>query len=218
MAWRVLLWGNGLEHNAVHSQYRRISYKRKGDDAPPVFGIRLADTRIGERRRTGAVGVIEGVISVIGERAETALSGQGGGVIEKVSNIRKVRKTMKKPYAIQKVNDHLGERLLKGSGRNSNTRFSNINSRYPVWWFTISPQKFGNELHLLCAKRQGLIWLRLDADAILNPTDMFSPRSDGDVDVEICCDASSPRYMHDVRIGGKGYDFRPHIEYEWDED
>ncbi len=186
---------NGLERNAVHSQCRRISYKRKGDDAPPVFGIRLADTRIGKR-------------------AETALS----ALIEKVNNIRKVRKTMKKPYATQKVNDHLGERLLKGSGRNSNTCFSNINSRYPVWWFTISPQKFGNELHLLCAKRQGLIWLRLDADAILNPTDMFSPRSDGDVDVEICCDASSPRYMHDVRIGGKGYDFRPHIAYEWDED
>ena len=129
---------------------------------------------------------------------------------------------MDKSDAIRKVNAHLGEPLLKGSGRNSNTHFSNISkSAKQVWWFTISPQKFKNELHLLCAKKPGLIWLRLDADAFSNPTDVFSPRSDGDVDVEICCDVSSLCYMHDIRSirsRGIGYDFRPHIEYEWDED
>ena len=96
----VVSVGNGLEHDVVHSQCRRISYKRKGDDAPPVFGIRLADIRRGMRaelaapaavtdimgaantqrraRRTvviGAIGgVIDGVISIMGERAELALS------------------------------------------------------------------------------------------------------------------------------------------------
>ncbi len=128
---------------------------------------------------------------------------------------------MKKTYAIGKVNAHLGEPLLKGYGRNSNTCLSNINTRKQVWWFTISPQKFKNELHLLCAKNPGLIWLRIDANTFPNPTDMFSPRSDGDVDVEICCDVSYLCYMHDIRsirIRGIGYDFRPHIEYEWDED
>ena len=55
MGWRrrVFLLGKALEHNAVHSQCRRISFKRKGDDAPPVFGVTLADIRRGKRRRTG---------------------------------------------------------------------------------------------------------------------------------------------------------------------
>ena len=125
---------------------------------------------------------------------------------------------MKKPYAMRKVNNQVGD---EGLLNHSNTCLSNINTRKQVWWFTISPQKFKNELHLLCAKKPGLIWLRLDAGAISNPADMFSPRSDGDVDVEICCDASSLCYMHDIRsirIRGIGYDFRPHIAYEWDED
>ena len=128
---------------------------------------------------------------------------------------------MNKSDAMRMVNAHLGETLLKGSGNDSNTRFANINTRKQVWWFTIPPQMFGNELHILLAKKPGLIWLRLDAGAIPNPSDMFSPRADGDVDVEICCDTSSLCYMHDIRsirIRGIGYDFRPHIEYEWDED
>ena len=46
---RVFLLGKALEYNAVHSQCWRISYKRKGDDAPLIFGVALADIRSGER-------------------------------------------------------------------------------------------------------------------------------------------------------------------------
>lgn len=45
----VVSIGNALEHDVVHLQCRRISFKRNGDDAPLIFGIRLADTRSGER-------------------------------------------------------------------------------------------------------------------------------------------------------------------------
>lgn len=190
--------GKALEHNAVHSQCRRISYKRKGDDAPLVFGIRLADIRSGER-------------------AETAAIGARSGVIEKVSNIRKVRGTMDRSDAIRKVNAHLGERLLKGSGRNSNTHFSNINkSAKQVWWFNIPPQRFENELHILLAKKQGLIWLRIKAGTIPHPESVFRVRPDkGSIHLEM--PVSGDRYLRDI-MDRTGYDFRPHIAYEWDGD
>ena len=44
--------GNGLEYDVVHSQCRRISFKRNGDDAPLIFGVTPADTRGGERAET----------------------------------------------------------------------------------------------------------------------------------------------------------------------
>lgn len=128
---------------------------------------------------------------------------------------------MNKFDAIRKVNAHLGEPLLKGSGRNSNTHFSNINkSAKKVWWFNIPPQKFGNELHLLCAKKSGLIWLRIKAGAIPNPESVFKLRTDervkGLIDLEIAAEGNL--YLKDVKSGGTGYDFRPHIAYEWDDD
>ena len=125
---------------------------------------------------------------------------------------------MKKLYAMRKVNNQVGD---EGLLNDSNTCLSNINTRKQVWWFTISPQKFKNELHLLCAKKPGLIWLRLDADTFPSPADVFKRRRNCKLDVEICSDDSSLCYMHDIRsirIRGIGYDFRPHIEYEWDED
>ena len=125
---------------------------------------------------------------------------------------------MDRSDAIRKVNAHLGERLLKGSGRNFNTHFSNINkSAKQVWWFNIPPQKFGNELHILLAKKQGLIWLRIKAGAISHPESVFRVRPDnGLIHWEIAI--SGDRYLQDVIGGGTGYDFRPHVAYEWDGD
>ena len=128
---------------------------------------------------------------------------------------------MNKSDAIRKVNAHLGESLLVGSGRNSNTHFSNINkSAKKVWWFNIPPQKFRNELHLLCVKKSGLIWLRIKAGAIPNPESVFKLRTDervkGLIDLEIA--VSGDLYLKDVKSGGTGYDFRPHVAYEWDDD
>ena len=129
---------------------------------------------------------------------------------------------MNKSDAMQMVNDHIGGRVLKGSGRNSNTHFSNIINRSTkqvphVWWFNIPPQKFRNELHLLCAKNPGLIWLRLDAGAIPNPGSVFRVRSDKDL-IDLVIAIGGNRHLRDVNSGGTGYDFRPHIAYEWDDD
>lgn len=151
-----------------------------------------------------------------GERAETAAIGARSGVIEKVSNIRKVRGTMDRSDAMRKVNAHLGETLLKGSGNDSNTRFANINTRYPVWWFTFSPEKLRGELHILLAKKAGLIWLRIKAGAIPHPESVFRVRPDkGSIHLEI--PVSGDRYLRDI-MDRTGYDFRPHIAYEWDGD
>ena len=129
---------------------------------------------------------------------------------------------MNKSDAMQMVNDHIGGRVLKGSGRNANTHFSNIINRSTkqvphVWWFNIPPQKFRNELHLLCAKNPGLIWLRLDAGAIPNPGSVFRVRSDKDL-IDLVIAIGGNRHLRDVNSGGTGYDFRPHIAYEWDDD
>ena len=119
---------------------------------------------------------------------------------------------MNKSDAMQMVNEHIGGRALKGS----NTSFSNINARHPVWWLNINPQRFKNELHILLAKKAGLIWLRLDAGAIANPEGVFRTRSDnGLIDIEIAVDGN--RYLRDVKGGRTGYDFRPHVAYEWDD-
>ena len=127
---------------------------------------------------------------------------------------------MDRSDAIGKVNAHLGGRVLKGSGRNSNTHFSNINnSDKQVWWLNINPQRFKNDLHILLAKKQGLIWLRIKAGAIPHPESVFRVRPDkgdkGVIDLEIAADGDL--YLKDVKSGGTGYDFRRHIEYEWDE-
>ena len=120
---------------------------------------------------------------------------------------------MNKSDAMQMVNDHIGGRALK----RSNTSFSNINTRHPVWWLNINPQRFKSELHILLAKNPGLIWLRLDANAIPNPESVFRVRSDnGLIDIEIAVGGN--RYLMDVKGGRTGYDFRPHVAYEWDDD
>lgn len=119
---------------------------------------------------------------------------------------------MKKADAMRMVNDHIGGRVLE----HSNTSFANINARSPVWWFTFSPQRFRNELHILLAKNPGLIWLRLDAGAVPDPESAFTARSDKRlIDFKIAI--SGDRYLRDI-MGKAGYDFRAHVACEWDED
>lgn len=119
-------------------------------------------------------------------------------------------KAKNKKSCMERINAALGHEILN----RNNTHFSNANARKQVWWFTIDPCKFENDLHLLCANNRELIWLKIDANALCDPTRTFQSRSEKDhVDLEISC--SRVRYMHDVRSGGSGYDFRPHIQREW---
>ena len=115
------------------------------------------------------------------------------------------------------VNDHLARRELTAQ----NSSFSNVNKKKPVWWFTITPNKFRSDLHLLLAKDNdaGLIWLKIKANTFPNLEDVFRIRDDkhyyGCIDFEI--PISGPSYMRDVKSRGTGYNFRQHIQREWDE-
>lgn len=126
---------------------------------------------------------------------------------------------MDKSIAMRMVNRHLGEASRLN---HHNAIFSNVNVSKDVWWFTIPPQKFESELHVLLAKEDdsGLIQLRIKADTFPNPYALFEARVRNGkvfVDWEICSDDTDPRYMCDTRNRGTKYDFGPHIVHEWDE-
>lgn len=117
---------------------------------------------------------------------------------------------MNKRTAIRLVNSYLKQDALD----KSNTHFSNVNSAKEVWWFNIPPKKFEQELHLLCAGKPGLIWLTIEANSVPEPGRIFRLRQDKEaIDLEISC--AQERYMHDIKSGGSGYDFRRHIQREW---
>ena len=113
---------------------------------------------------------------------------------------------MNKSQAIRTVNFHLGDSVLT----HSNTVFANVNKGKPVWWFNITPHRFGSELHLLLAKNREVIWLSIEANAFPDLGSVFRIRPDrGSVDLEIS--ASGNSYMRDIKSGGTGYDFMPHV-------
>lgn len=115
------------------------------------------------------------------------------------------------------VNKRLGE---ASSLNHHNAVFSNVNVSKDVWWFTIPPQKFVSELHVLLAKKDdsGLIWLRIRANAFPNLANVFRKRADnGKVHWEICSDDTDALYMRDTKNVRIKYDFRPHIAQEWDD-
>ena len=108
------------------------------------------------------------------------------------------------------VNDHLRDGVLTSY----NTSFASVNRSKPVWWLNINSRKFKSEFHILLAKNPGLIWLRIEANTFPYLESVFRIRLDKDaVDLEIASGGS--QYMRDTKSGGVGYDFRPHIECEW---
>ena len=125
---------------------------------------------------------------------------------------------MGKKTAMERVNSHLGYRLLE----RVNTRFSSMNSGKPVWWFDIPPHMFGAELHLLLAgnpahqqgpNSRGLIWLRIDANTFSDPQSTFYERPDnGKIQLNISCSLTN-QYLCDTT--GTGYNFRRHVAKEW---
>ena len=117
---------------------------------------------------------------------------------------------MNKSQAIEMVNDHLRDDVLTSD----NTSFASVNRSKSVWWLNISTRRFKSELHILLAKNPGLIWLRIKANAFQRLDNVFRIRLDKDaVDLEIS--SGGTQYMRDTKSGGVGYDFRPHIKYEW---
>ncbi len=120
---------------------------------------------------------------------------------------------MTKSVAIDRVNRHLGHKLLSGS----NTNFANVNTQGPVWWLNIPPNRFRRELHILLAKDRRLIWLRIPPNTIRNPERVFKTRRDnGYIDLDISSNTDD-RYLRDIKSGVRGYDFRNYVAHEWDE-
>ena len=119
---------------------------------------------------------------------------------------------MNNSQAMRMVNSHLGYPEIT----NHNTSFSNINKAKHVWWININPQKFSSELHILLAKNPGLIWLKIKANTFSDLESVFRARDDnGYIDLEIS--VSGYQYLRDIKSGGAGYDFKPHIEKDWSE-
>ena len=120
---------------------------------------------------------------------------------------------MNRREAIVFVNERTGYVVLNGN----NSRFSNVNKSNPVWWLNIPPEKFKRELHILLAKKndRGLIWLKIEAHTFPDLENVFKMRRDkGVVDLEISSEGI--RYLCDVKSGGTGYNFRRHIQEEWE--
>ena len=121
---------------------------------------------------------------------------------------------LNKQQAIKKVNEYLGNTCLNLQ----NTHFAN-NKKETVWWLNIPPQKFADELHILLVKNVegGLIWLKISPNTVRDPERSFRIRGDnGSIDLGICRQTFDSDYLKDT-YSRDGYDFRPHIEHEWEE-
>jgi hypothetical protein len=121
-------------------------------------------------------------------------------------------KITKKKEAIGIVNKALGKNeLLK-----SNTCFSNLNKAKPIWWFDIPIKKFKEDLHLILAKENGFVWIKIPKEANIDVRNIFRIREDnGMVELKI---SSEPGvyYLRDITSGGKGLNFEQYIKKEFE--
>ncbi|MFH4969333.1 hypothetical protein V8G61_14100 [Gaetbulibacter sp. M240] len=95
---------------------------------------------------------------------------------------------------------------------NANTSYSKINKSKAVWWFNVPTDKFNADVHLLLNTESKVIWIKLPKGFVNNLQANFKIREDKDaVDLEISSDKNH-RYLHDVKSGGTGFDFKPFIK------
>ena len=119
-------------------------------------------------------------------------------------------KRMNKGEAIAEAN----LRLERGNLTNSNTSFSSLNRKGPVWWLNIRPEKLTREHYVLLAGSSNLVLLHVPANHIRAPENMFRVRGDnGALDIAISANPSD-NYLCD-RYGTK-YDFRQHARHTWE--
>ena len=87
-----------------------------------------------------------------------------------------------------------------------NTSYSKINKSKDVWWFNIAVHKFIDDVHLLLNTEKKVFWIVLHKG--FTKGQPFKIRQDKNaVDLEISADKHF-RYLHDVKSGGTGFDFR----------
>ncbi|MBP1840498.1 hypothetical protein [Formosa algae] len=93
----------------------------------------------------------------------------------------------------------------------SNTRFSNINSTVPVWWFDIPIELFKQDLHLLLKGKRQLYWLRLPKGTFDLPQRYFYIRQDnGKVQLRISTEPGR-YFMCDTAPTSRGIAFEKYV-------
>ncbi|HAB26941.1 MULTISPECIES: hypothetical protein [Flavobacteriaceae] len=96
-----------------------------------------------------------------------------------------------------------------------NTRFSNINTTVPVWWFDIPIELFKNDLHLILKKKSSFYWLCIPRGTFEFPQNSFYIRPDnGKVQLQISTE-SGLYFMRDKAPGCKGVGFEKYIIKEF---
>ena len=98
----------------------------------------------------------------------------------------------------------------KTSLNSRNTNFSNINKSKEVWWFNVPVIKFAEEVNLLLNTENYVLWVVLPKGFVKGIP--FKIREDKNaVDLEISADRNF-KYLHDVKSGGTGFDFKEFIK------
>ncbi|MEP6262471.1 MAG: MIT C-terminal domain-containing protein [Gillisia sp.] len=114
---------------------------------------------------------------------------------------------MTKGEAINYFNRKRGEELL----RNSNTNFSNINSRRPVWWMNIKLERLKEDINILLVGEDELVYLKIPANSFDPYSDFRIWEEKMAIDLYISSDKND-RYMKDISSGARGVDFKPFIK------
>lgn len=110
---------------------------------------------------------------------------------------------MNKKQIIDRINTQ-----FKGNLNSQNTSYASINKAKKVWWSNINVSKFADDVHLLLADKDHVLWITLPKGFVSNLQGTFKIREDKNaVDLEISAD-SKLQYLRDRKSGGTGFDFR----------
>jgi hypothetical protein len=91
-----------------------------------------------------------------------------------------------------------------------NTSYSKINKSKEVWWFNVPVIKFAEDVNLLLNSEKQVLWVLLPKGFAKGVP--FKIREDKNaVDLEISADRNF-KYLHDVKSGGTGFDFKEFVK------
>lgn len=144
----------------------------------------------------------------LNELAEQLKEG-GGAVVTKAEEIKQAR---------ERVNTHVGQRLLTRENTNFASKSIHSSGQY-VWWFDIFLERTSRDLHLLLKRAMkddagGMIWLKLPANTL--SMEGFGYRKiKGKNAIVLEIGTQGINYLKDIRSGGVGYDFASHVQHEF---
>lgn len=113
---------------------------------------------------------------------------------------------MTKFQAINYLNKQLGKEVFK----NSNTNFSNINSRRNVWWMNIKLERLKEDFNILLIGEDDLHWLKIPANSFNPQIDFRIWEEKNAIDLYLSSDKND-RFLKDISSGARGVDFKPFV-------